>query len=222
MALFIIVTVGLHLLFARGQHIAEFDLIKDLSEQAQPLHISTPIIEHLQKQIKDLQTTDQQQQKQIEELQQSRYDCEDDATENSTNLSGRRWGYVAFTAVRANTLSHIGLNQVIPFETVIYNRGRAYDNYHGLFIAPRAGIYLFSVTILHMPHGQSMHAGIMLSGRTIAKVHATGGVWDEGSQTVIVPVREGEKVWVQNQDYTNQHVYGDLYSSFSGVLLKRF
>ncbi|KAH3883890.1 hypothetical protein DPMN_007858 [Dreissena polymorpha] len=41
----------------------------------------------------------------------------------------------------------------------------------------------------------------MLSGRMIALVHVTGGVWDEGSQTMIVPVRECERVWVQNQDY---------------------
>ncbi|KAH3805983.1 hypothetical protein DPMN_134293 [Dreissena polymorpha] len=126
---------------------------------------------------------------------------------------------VAFTAIKINSQTGIGVNQNIVFDSVILNDGGGFNAYHGLFTAPVTGYYLFSTTILHTPHSQELHAGIMHKGNLIAMIHGFVNVFEQGTQTVVLKVRTGEQVWIGNRDYTNQYVYGDYYSSFSGFLL---
>ncbi|KAH3715013.1 hypothetical protein DPMN_057716 [Dreissena polymorpha] len=62
----------------------------------------------------------------------------------------------------------------------------------------------------------------MLDDKRIEMVHASQGVLDAGSQTVIVHMLRGQRVWVQNFDNASHSVFGKEYCSFSGVLLQRF
>jgi len=129
-------------------------------------------------------------------------------------------GPVAFTAIKVGNQNNIGVNQNILFERVELNEGNGFHVNQGVFIAPRAGIYMFSFTIMSNPMNQYMHADLMLNGRIVAKVHgSTGTSWDQGSQTVFLNVSAGEDVYVQNADYDHEYVHGDMFTSFSGYLL---
>ncbi|KAH3805990.1 hypothetical protein DPMN_134300 [Dreissena polymorpha] len=106
---------------------------------------------------------------------------------------------------------------MILFDQVILNDGGGLN--HGVFTAPFTGYYLFSTSLVHPPQEESLHAGIMHNGLLIALIHANSGVYDQGTQTVVLKVKAGEQVWIENRDYNNEGVHGNAYSSFSGFLL---
>ncbi|KAH3851283.1 complement C1q tumor necrosis factor-related protein 3-like [Dreissena polymorpha] len=158
------------------------------------------------------------------------------ALQKSTRLSRQRWvnalkkkdgsckncrnsATVAFTALLNKPKENIGRGQKIIFQNVVLNKGGAYNPRTGVFTAPVTGLYLFSATLLHEPERGSLHAALVHSGRRVALLHATSGMWDEGSQTVIIQVNKGEQVWIQNKNGYNSLIYGMGFSSFAGVLL---
>jgi len=118
---------------------------------------------------------------------------------------------VAFFAAKQAHQDGIGINQNIKFDNVPLNLGNGYHPGHGLFIAPKAGLYLFSSSLL-------TH---QVNGNTVAKVygHGDSGRHDQGSQTVLVRLDINDEVYVRNIDIANDYVYGELASTFSGVLL---
>ncbi|XP_052778251.1 cerebellin-1-like [Mya arenaria] len=125
---------------------------------------------------------------------------------------------VAFTAVKTATQSGIGIKQNIIFENVILNQGNGFHSQHGVFIAPQAGIYLFTASLLHEAQSFAMHAAIVHNGIMVAKFHGYNE-WEQFSQTVIISVNVGEEVYVRNIAVNNEIIHGDSYSTFSGFLL---
>jgi len=142
---------------------------------------------------------------------------------NGSSAIDIRQGYegpVAFTAIKVQIQSNIGLNQKILFDRVDLNEGNGFHVNQGVFIAPASGIYIFSFTIQSNPSHSYLHADLVLNGRRIVTFHgAPGTTYDQGSHTVFLNVRAGEEVWVQNDDFGHEYVHGDMYSSFSGYLL---
>jgi len=128
---------------------------------------------------------------------------------------------VAFFAGKQATQTGIGLNQNIMFDTIKLNLGNGFRSVHSNFVAPRAGVYLFSATVLTHITPVEIHAAITVNGATVAKIfgHASSGRHDQGSHTVIVHLQAGDEVAVRNIDLGNRGIYGYLYNSFSGVLL---
>jgi len=139
------------------------------------------------------------------------------------NAVDKRQGYegpVAFTAIKVQNQANIGLNQKILFDRVDLNEGNGFHVNQGVFIAPASGIYIFSFTIQSKPSNSFLHADLMLNGRPIVTVHgAPGTTYDQGSHTVFLNLRAGAEVWVQIDDFGNEYVHGDMFSSFSGCLL---
>jgi len=127
---------------------------------------------------------------------------------------------VAFFAAKQAHQDGIGIDQNIKFDDVRLNLGNGYHPGHGLFIAPRAGIYLFSAAIL-TNNGAEVRAAMTLNGQTFAVLygHGDNGRYDQGSQTVVLRLYTNDEVYVRNIDYANAFVVGGMYSSFSGVLL---
>ncbi|KAH3773626.1 caprin-2-like [Dreissena polymorpha] len=126
---------------------------------------------------------------------------------------------IAFTAVKTIPQSSIGINQNIKFDKVILNDGGGFHVQHGIFIAPVSGYYLFSTSIAHDDTPLSLHAGIMHNGNIIAIAQSTHNIFDKGAQTVVLKVSSGDEIWIQNLDYEHASVYGESYSTFTGVLL---
>ena len=121
--------------------------------------------------------------------------------------------------------SNIGINQNIVFANMVTNLGGSYNQLHGVFTAPRAGVYLFSSSILSdtAAHSTNVHAAITLNGRIVAKMIAISEAnkhRDQGAQTVILDLKQGDQVWVKNVDNNDVSICGlNGFSTFSGYML---
>jgi len=71
---------------------------------------------------------------------------------------------VAFQAIKDAEQASIGANQNVMFERVTLNLGNGYHPQHGIFIVPRSGIYVISVTTLHVTQSIYFHGVIVHQG----------------------------------------------------------
>ncbi|KAH3847428.1 heavy metal-binding protein HIP-like [Dreissena polymorpha] len=126
---------------------------------------------------------------------------------------------VAFSAVKTAEQANLGPDQTITFETVLFNGGGGYHPNTGYFIAPQSGVYMFSTSVLHRSQTLPFYGELTHNGKPVARIHADGGIWDSGSQTVIIEVQAGDDIWVRNIINSNELIHGNLFCSFSGVLL---
>lgn len=129
-------------------------------------------------------------------------------------------GPVAFHAVSdKRKITHLGTNENIKFETILLNTGGGYHSQHGLFIAPKAGIYLFSTSVL--TSGTELYAQITKNGLPLAKAFGLGNsVMDaQGSVTVTAQMNLGDEVWVKHIYPADGSLWGERLTSFTGVLI---
>ncbi|XP_053381921.1 uncharacterized protein LOC123539871 [Mercenaria mercenaria] len=132
---------------------------------------------------------------------------------------------VAFHAVRDGAeYAHLGAYQHIVFNTVLLNIGNGYNAHNGIFTAPKAGLYIFSASILSYngPKTSAFAADIIKDGKTVlARVygHGVNGLYDQGSATVVTQLKAGEQVWVWLFWTPNDSLYGGRYTTFSGSLI---
>ena len=129
---------------------------------------------------------------------------------------------MAFFTSKVNFQTNIGLDQVITFDRVGLNLGDGFHPVHSIFTAPRSGVYLFSSSIMtSYTNPSEVRAAITVNGIEIAKIfgHGDSGRHDQGAQTVIVNLKVNDEVDVRNINLDHEAVYGNLYSSFSGILL---
>ena len=122
---------------------------------------------------------------------------------------------MAFFATISNNIEHLGANQDIVFDHAITNVGNAYNGHHGTFIAPSAGIYMFSTTLVHPWQHAKSWGHFMVNGNIVAKLVVSDF---PSSQTIIVSLKQGDDVSVQNTA-SDRDFNGDRYSSFCGFLL---
>ena len=131
-------------------------------------------------------------------------------------------GAVAFQAHMSTDLTHIGIHQKIPFDSISLNLGNAYHGTHGLFIAPRAGIYIFSGSIL-AHHTKEIEMSFMKNGAYIG-----GGIlahsavnqgFNQGSATVVAQLKAGDEVWIENLYPDNTSIRASIYTCFMGCLI---
>jgi hypothetical protein len=118
---------------------------------------------------------------------------------------------------------HAGAHQNVVFDLVETNIGNGYSTHHGVFTAPVSGLYLIYSSIL-AAHGAEIWCQIVVNGVNKGSVYARGtdGRHDQGSQAILVQLKKGDDVAVQNH-YNDHAVYSDvdIYSTFSGVLLQQ-
>lgn len=128
---------------------------------------------------------------------------------------------VAFSAIMTQRHEdNIGVHQNIIFEDVETNMGAGYNSHTGIFTAPVSGLYLISAAIVSR-HNREYSAAIVVNRRDVARLNGRGtdGRHGSGSQTVIISLRIGDAVAVQNLYRVNSY-WGDKYSSFSGFLIQ--
>jgi len=126
---------------------------------------------------------------------------------------------VAFQAANASPQSSIGANQNILFEKVTLNFGNGFHSQSGIFIVPVNGIYVISVTTLHVEQSIDFHGAIVHQGNVVAVLNGHHRTSDQASQTVLIQANIGEEIWVKNVGVSDQYIYGDLFSTFSGFLI---
>ncbi|XP_045157222.2 uncharacterized protein LOC123523631 [Mercenaria mercenaria] len=119
-------------------------------------------------------------------------------------------------------LQHVRVGSTIPFPDVKLNIGGGYQNTSSVFVAPQAGVYVFSTSIMSFwnPNGE-LHAGIMKNGvyQAGAYVNDIGGPPEQGSVTISMLLGVGDRVWVQHVVHDDGTLYGDGLSSFMGCLI---
>jgi len=108
------------------------------------------------------------------------------------------------------------------YETVITNIGNAYSKYTGVFTAPVAGVYYF--TIFHHSGGER---GTVLrlhkNGQHMVTTQDHPAVYEtahNGGNAVFLQLQRGDQVYVRMTE--NSHVWGSNYhTTFSGFLVSQ-
>lgn len=154
----------------------------------------------------------------IEDLKQEQF--------NSPRSLARRLpvaSEVAFQASFAQNHATTTLNKdsFIVFDTVTLNLGGGYHPSHGLFIAPRTGVYLFSVSVTAVSIDERLHADIEKNGVEVAGCVAydKNGVHHQCSVSVVISLSVGDEVFVKIERWDHVTIYGDRLTSFTGILL---
>ena len=113
--------------------------------------------------------------------------------------------------------------QVIKFEHVIQNNGRAYDEVTGVFTAPYNGTYLFSVQVCSY---QAQHGNFILvvddrNNEILVVWGYEASTYTSTSGTVVHRLAKGQEVMVMNYySQTKLHEVDHWCSNqFSGVLI---
>ncbi|XP_076581714.1 cerebellin-2-like [Chaetodon auriga] len=133
---------------------------------------------------------------------------------------------VVFSAATGGGNTPIGpfsKDTTVIYRTVITNIGNAYSQVTGIFTAPVAGIYYF--TLFH--HAGGHHAAslsLMKNNQVVVMTydHRTlNDGADNGGNAVFLQLQQGDQVRVSLE--ANTHVWGnDLVTTFSGFLLQSF
>ncbi|KAL3886536.1 hypothetical protein ACJMK2_026521 [Sinanodonta woodiana] len=106
----------------------------------------------------------------------------------------------------------------LQFDRVDYNEGNAYDTKTGIFTCPVSGTYFIFTNIMSMHHTGSIETEIVFEGREKGRTHANReDDYAQSSTAASLHCDAGQRVWVQAR-YGPQS-YGDMFSSFTGVLL---
>ncbi|KAK3589550.1 hypothetical protein CHS0354_041676 [Potamilus streckersoni] len=116
------------------------------------------------------------------------------------------------------TQTNITADSVVGFDQVLYNEGNGFDLHSNSFMCPVTGAYQF--TNVMTGYRDKVETAIVLDDITKAIVTTGGGV-GQGSNTVVVTCRKGQRVWVRawNSFSVGSLCVSSPYSTFSGFLL---
>ena len=134
---------------------------------------------------------------------------------------------VAFHAKQIkDSVMYPNLNDVIKFENVTFNEGNGYHYRQGLFVAPKAGIYSFTVTLAgETESGYNIWASVRQNGVILARIDCIAGLdeskksFDQSSVTVVTSMNTNDELYTDIYSPGNVTILGNGFSTFSGVLL---
>lgn len=139
-------------------------------------------------------------------------------------------GAIAFSAQVGSHLTGLTRDQTIVFSSPRTNLGNAYNSETGVFKCPTAGLYLFTATVLSNL-GDRIETEVILQKsegdmklESVAKLYSGASSterYGSGSNTVVLELAEGDKVWLREYNGLGSFIY-QQWSSFSGVLIHRF
>ncbi|KAE8300750.1 Adiponectin 30 kDa adipocyte complement-related protein [Larimichthys crocea] len=135
---------------------------------------------------------------------------------------------VAFTASmsrRTNCFGPFNWNSPIPYDVITLNHGNGYNPALGIFTAPSSGLYSFSFTVYSRlgKEGERMYYKVQLmnNGEVVASTWEDNREDSEDSsfQTVLLPLQQGDQVYVELME--GRHICGiaEGLNIFSGSLI---
>ena len=112
-----------------------------------------------------------------------------------------------------------GINDVVKFDKIRFNRGQCYNPSTGVFTAPRKGLYHFSCVIKanssHQVHYQlNKNNAAYNYGYSNKSGHATSTISD------VIEMRKGDRVFIKHRNSNSEEIFGDHHSTFSGYFLQ--
>jgi hypothetical protein len=121
----------------------------------------------------------------------------------------------AFSASLTNHMLNVGNYQAIIFDHMFTNDGNVYSPYTGVFIAPTNGTYFFTSTVMSH-YGQYLETENGLNGNSLVYMYSQDTKQEQGTNSVVLALKGGDRVWVRHQGTEGSKVYGGHWSSFSG------
>ena len=109
-------------------------------------------------------------------------------------------------------------NGPITLSHVVTRVGTGYDETTGYFRAPVSGTYLFVATAT-VDTPQRAWVNIEVDGVTLAQLVTNTGL-HQGSVALPVRLTEGQRVRLTNGDKVQITLYGEIYTTFSGILVR--
>ena len=117
-------------------------------------------------------------------------------------------------------------NQIIIFNSVIQNRGNAYDSVTGIFTTPVDGIYTFNVQVCtHSSKWAYFQLALDRMDNVILTVSSYNGdaSYTTVSNSVSYYLTEGQRLWVKSyyNSGSSHTLYdnGNCWNQFSGALI---
>ncbi|KAL3882725.1 hypothetical protein ACJMK2_029037 [Sinanodonta woodiana] len=126
--------------------------------------------------------------------------------------------HIAFCVTLGYGSGPVHPHEIIHFDTVLLNDGNGFNNQTGIFTCPLSGTYFFSLSLMISP-GYVTAVQLIVNGQVKVNSYAHGydSYYDQGSISIIVRCEAGHNVWMSMRD--GSYVYGDSYTSFSGLYL---
>ena len=128
---------------------------------------------------------------------------------------------VAFYAEVTSDITHVGNHQVIHFDYVRTNNGKAYNNNTAVFTAPSNGVYVFHWTITNKDRS-FMNVEIIVKGQVYGKAMADAynhADYAVAANLAVIALQRGDLVWIRSGTWHSGVLAGDYYSTFSGYRL---
>ncbi|XP_045208185.1 collagen alpha-1(VIII) chain-like [Mercenaria mercenaria] len=128
---------------------------------------------------------------------------------------------VAFTAKLSHELTGLPVGKTIVFDTMVTSTTDYYNNATGIFTCPHAGLYLFAIFV-ESSGGEAVIALKRDGVDYISAISEPGKVGDDdsGGNVVLLPLADGERVWVET-DNPDMSLWPH-FTTFSGVLIDRY
>ncbi|XP_074480479.1 complement C1q-like protein 3 [Sebastes fasciatus] len=130
---------------------------------------------------------------------------------------------VIFSAATGGGDRHIGpfnTDTTLIYRTVITNIGNAYSPSTGIFVAPVAGAYYFTI-FLHAGGSNTAALFLYRNNHYMLMTHdfpTNADRADTGGNAVLLQLQRGDQVYVRMAAHT--HVWGsDYHTTFSGFLV---
>ena len=108
------------------------------------------------------------------------------------------------------------MNTKVVYDKVLINVGNAYNPQTGEFTCPKAGVYVFTWSMLSDSDNRYCNAFIYRNGvkSLMAYAHEANSYHEAASNIEIFHLDQGDRVWIQTQ--TCHYFNGYPYTAFSG------
>ncbi|BFZ00972.1 hypothetical protein BsWGS_04011 [Bradybaena similaris] len=126
---------------------------------------------------------------------------------------------VAFSAALRED-RYIPANELIVYDYVITNYGRAYDNSTGVFVSPTEAIYGFHFHAVAV-QGQEFWLRLYHNDNYIVSAYGKQSVdYAAAGNSVMLRLQEGDRVYIRAHRNTNLYgVSNNIYTTFSGHIV---
>lgn len=106
-------------------------------------------------------------------------------------------------------------------DRVITNTGSGYDQHTGNFHVPVSGSYMFVVNCMGPIDGY-IYVDIVVDDASVDETISHGDTyhWDHVSESIILHLKQGQRVWLKQNENLTKSIRGSHWSTFSGFLIR--